>query len=237
MPYIEVPILRGFREIERLFDLCGTQAYICGGYARYCCSQRKRPIPAQDCDVFPASENAFGTLKDALLKIGFEAGHENAVSLSLKLAKKANVDAVWRSAPHIQLIKPMIEGRVVTVGSLDEILENFDFSITRAAIVSPVLCRVDEDFVKDDVNGVLRLKNIHCPISSMLRCMKYARKGYWMRPSEALMLFLDWDERGPDYKAEIIELFKQSAMKTDTGEQIKMERREIDRLEALLRRD
>jgi hypothetical protein len=240
MSFVEVPILRGFTEVEPLFNLSSNIAYICGGYARYCCSQNKKVTPAQDCDVFPTTETSYETLKAALVeKIGFEVSYENGVCLTLRVPKKVpdSMSLRWKHCPQIQLIKPVVEGRVVTVGSIEDILGNFDFTITRAAIIRPDACLVDENFIKDESNHLLRLETIHCPISSLLRCIKYGRKGYWMRPSEALNLFLDWDNRGQKYKDEIIELFKTSMMKDDQGKQIKMEQQEIDRLETMLRRD
>ena len=143
----------------------------------------------------------------------------------------------WRFIPKPQIIKPVIEGKIVTMGSVEEILGNFDFTITRAAILNPTTCFVDEDFMEDENRHVLQLKNIHCPVSSLLRCLKYAKKGYWMRPSEALKLFNDWDDRGEDYKINLIELFRKSFAKDADGKQIEMEKKEIDELERLLRID
>jgi len=240
MAFAEVPVLRGFTEIESLYTLSSNIAYICGGYARYCCSQNKKVVPAQDCDVFPTSEQSYDVLKAALVeKVGFEVAHENGISLTLRVPKKTpdSMDLCWQHAPSIQLIKPVVEGKVVTVGSIEDILGNFDFSITRAAIIRPDTCLVDEDFMQDERNHLLKLKNIHCPISSLLRCIKYGRKGYWMRPSEALNLFLDWDNRGQHYKDEIIELFKTSMMVDDKGKRIEMSKEEIEKLESMLRRD
>lgn len=76
----------------------------------------------------------------------------------------------------------------------------------------------------------LRILNIHCPISSLLRVMKYARKGYYMRPVEALKLFNDWQQRDPDYRDRMKELFT-------TGQFGKITKEEIDELEKLMRVD
>jgi len=54
VPYATVPVLRGFTEIELLWSLAQEHgAVICGGYARYCASPRKNPVPATDVDLFP----------------------------------------------------------------------------------------------------------------------------------------------------------------------------------------
>ena len=60
--------------------------------------------------------------------------------------------------------------------------------------------------------------------------MKYARKGYYMRPVEALKLFNDWEQRSPEYRARMNELFT-------TGQFGKITKEEIDELEKLMRID
>lgn len=117
------------------------------------------------------------------------------------------------------------------MGSKEEVLSNFDFTVVRAAILSPNTVLVDADFMHDEENKILRLKNIHCPISSTLRCMKYAAKGYWLPPIQALSLFLDWDNRSDDYRRELAEYLA----KANGGEGLTQE--EIDHLEELMRID
>jgi len=234
-----IPLRRGFYEISELFTLCQKlNATICGGYARYCASPRPsaKVLPAGDVDLFPHSEDASKNLLTALLVMGFEIVHENHVSISMK-PNKDNEEKLFH-IPTPQIIKPVIEGAIVTLGTTEEILENFDFTIVRAAIVSPTEVMVDDDFENDEAHGTLRLKNIHCPISSLLRCCKYARKGYFLRPAEALKLFIDWSDRGDDYRNRMIELFTASS-KGKVGENNPdgMTQQEIDELEALLRVD
>lgn len=97
---------------------------------------------------------------------------------------------------------------------------------------------VDDQFEDDELHGLLRLKNIHCPISSLLRCCKYARKGYFLCPAEALKLFIDWTERGEEYRTRMIELFSESSKgKVSKDNPDGMTQEEIDELESLLRID
>lgn len=234
-----IPIRRGFTEISALYELCQWHdAVICGGYARYCASPRPTAsvVAAGDCDMFPKTEIAAVNLLTALESMGFEKVHENHVSITMKPSDQ-HKDAL-DYIPTPQIIKPVIEGKIVTLGTTDEILDNFDFTIVRAAIISPTEVLADDDFEKDEKNKVLRLKNIHCPVSSMLRCCKYARKGYFLRPAEALKLFIDWDMRGPEYQSRLIELFKQSSHGEKSEENPDgITQKEIDELEALLRVD
>jgi len=234
-----IPLRRGFYEISELFALCQKAgATICGGYARYCASPRPtiKVLAAGDVDLFPHSEDASKTLLADLTAMGFEVVHENHVSMSMK-AKEGNEDKLGH-IPTPQIIKPVVEGKIVTLGTTEEILSNFDFTIVRAAIISPTEVMVDDEFEDDEMHGILRLKNIHCPISSLLRCCKYARKGYFLKPAEALKLFLDWTDRGDDYRKRMVELFQESAKGKATAENPDgMTQQEIDELEALLRID
>jgi hypothetical protein len=234
-----IPLRRGFYEISELFTLCNKAgATICGGYARYAASPRPtvKVLPAGDVDLFPHSEDASKILLADLTAMGFEVAHENHVSISLK--PKEDAAEKLAHIPTPQIIKPMIEGKIVTLGTTEEILENFDFTIVRAAIISATEVMVDDEFEDDEAHGLLRLKNIHCPISSLLRCCKYARKGYFLRPAEALKLFLDWTNRGDEYRTRMVELFQESAKgKASDTNPDGMTQQEIDELEALLRID
>jgi hypothetical protein len=234
-----IPLVRGFNEIKIFFDLCNAHnSVICGGYARYCASPLPTPkvVTAGDVDMFPKTEESSTSLLEALKEIGFEIVHENHVSITLKPSKDKKSELEFYPTP--QIIKPVIEGKIVAMGTIEEILENFDFTIVRAAIISPTEIMVDEDFEKDEKNKLLKLKNIHCPISSLLRCCKYARKGYFLRPLEALKLFQDWTDRGEEYQTKIISLFAESTKgKQSEDNPDGMTQEEIDELEALLRID
>lgn len=239
MSFKKVQLKRGFNEIKTFFELCQKHnAVICGGYARYCASPLPtvKVIAAGDVDIFPKSNDACDLILGALMVMGFEKQHENHVSITLKPSKEKEDELECYPVP--QIIKPVIEGKIVTLGTVEEILENFDFTIVRAAIISPEEVMVDEDFENDEKHKYLHLKNIHCPISSLLRCCKYARKGYFMRPAQALKLFIDWTNRGTEYQSRIIELFQESSKGKKSEENPDgMTQEEIDELEALLRID
>jgi hypothetical protein len=133
----------------------------------------------------------------------------------------------------IQVIKPVIQGAIVTVGTMEEILNNFDFTIVRAGLVSPEQGIADSDFLEHDKAWKLVFKNIHCPISSTFRAIKYSKKGYWMGLSESVKLFLDWNERGEEYQAKLLDLI--GKMKTPEGEEPNKE--DIEELEKLMNVD
>jgi hypothetical protein len=114
---------------------------------------------------------------------------------------------------------------------METILKNFDFTIIRVGILSEEEVLADADFEHDEKNRLLRFKNIHCPVSSTLRCMKYSRKGYYLRPFESLKLFIDWSNRTDDYRAELVGFLE----KADEGDGLTRE--EVDELEKLMRID
>lgn len=205
--FVRVPLIRGFGEIKALYYLIGQHAFICGGYARYCASPTVEPIPAKDIDVYCKDEGVFEMLKNALMKeFSLEIKHENDVSITFKRAK----EGPFKFYLPIQLIKPMEMARIVTNGELEKILSNFDFTIIRAAILDADTVLVDADFMHDEESKILRLKNIHCPVSSTLRCMKYSRKGYWLKPIECLKLFNDWERRGAEYRTKLVDFITQA---------------------------
>jgi len=230
MSFKEVDLKRGFYEIEKFFDICQRyDSVICGGYARYCASPlpTKKVVIPGDVDIFSHSDISIDDLLNEFISIGYKKMHENNLSITLEPEDEKKIELEIFPIP--QIIKPIREGKIISCGTNEELLENFDFSITRAAILSPTTVLVDEDFEEDERRKILRLKNIHCPISSMIRCCKYAKKGYFIRPMEALKLFKEWDIRGEDYRNRMIELFDRS----DNN----LTRDEIDELEALLRVD
>lgn len=231
--FVQLPTLRGFSEIALVWELAQRHgSMICGGYARYCASQLRHPPAASDVDLFPQSGTGHEELVAEIKSIGFEVKHENEISVTFKHLEE-HADHRWTVTPVIQVIKPVIEGAIVTVGTMEDILNNFDFTIVRAAILNPTTVLADSDFVEDDKSWKLHLKNIHCPISSLMRCIKYSKKGYWLGLVESTKLFLDWDERGDDYKIKLLDLI--GKMKTPDGEEPNKE--DIEQLEKLMNID
>ena len=232
--WVQIPVMRGIFEIDPLLDLCDQHGgKIIGGYPRYCCSTREQPVKAGDVDIFPVgateeeSKKVYENLFSAFAVSGLKPKHENNVSITYETA----THPPFNRCPTIQLIKPVLEGAVVTRGTVEQILDSFDFTIVRVALNSDrKTATAWASFPDDEQHRKLRLLNIHCPISSLLRVMKYGRKGYYMRPVEALKLFNDWDGRDPKYKTRMNELFQ-------TGQFGKLSQKEIDELEALLRVD
>jgi hypothetical protein len=92
-----------------------------------------------------------------------------------------------------------------------DVLANFDFTVVRCGFdVDSFSRRVawcDVDFEKDETEKRLVFKNIHCPISSMFRCIKYCNRGYKLSTHEMLKLFVDWETRPSEYREKIKTFF------------------------------
>lgn len=228
--FVHKPILRGFTEIKNLFNIVMQHnAFICGGYVRYMASERIDPIIGADVDVYCNDETSFDNLKYVFKTKELYVKHENEISITY--SRPGDCGNIFFASPPIQLIKPVKEGSIVAVGTMEDILSNFDFTVIRCGLVSDSIALVDADFEHDEQKKILRLKNIHCPISSTLRCCKYSRKGYWLPPTQAFKLFLDWDGRSDEYKVKLLEFLE----KANDGEGLTEE--EINDLERLMRID
>lgn len=227
--FVTVPIIRGFMEISQLYDdVTKLGGVICGGYVRYCCSPRPKPVPGSDVDIYCKDEEIYKSIITRFSLHNLEKRHENEMSFTYRRPKQGP----YAYAPPIQVIKPIRQGAIVANGSFEEIIANFDFTVIRAAITSPTTALVDKDFLEDESHLRLKIKNIHCPISSTLRCMKYSRKGYWLPPFEVLKLFLDWERRDDNYRSKIAE-FLTISNKDKKG----LTKEQVEELEALMRID
>jgi len=229
-----VPLRRGFTEIaplwkllEKVISSTKEDCFICGGYARYCASPKFDPVKASDIDVYSEGEKAYKKIVKLLKQKKLKVKAENDMAITFDRP----ATGAFHYMPLIQVIKPLTKGKIVSIGNKIDILSNFDFTVIRAAIESPTEIVVDADFVHDESHNLIRIKNIHCPISSTLRCLKYATKGYWLRPMECLKLFLDWGSRTQNYRDKLVEFLD----KANEGEGLTQE--EVDELEALMRID
>jgi hypothetical protein len=229
--FVVLPVRRGSGEIIPLLMTINTlglqdKAWVCGGHVRWMCSPRYSPEAGQDVDVYCESEEVFGKLKEYFRTQGMKE-KENRMSLLFTVDKKDHENRFF-SLPSIQLIKPMKVARVITNGSLKDILSNFDFTVIRIGLLNSREALADGEFFDHELTGQLRIKNIHCPISSSFRFMKYYKKGYFPKMTEIVKLFIDWDNRSDKYKMELMDLVKK---KDNLSEE------EIMKLEALMRID
>ena len=158
--YVTLPIRRGFLEIKEVFRFAiRHDLIICGGYARYCCSPKRNPIPSMDIDLFPRTKEGYETAKAELSneesEFHLNIYKENDVSISYELPKRSS--HIFYYSPALQLIKPMEKFSIVTPGDTYTILNNFDFTVTRVAIISNVQCIADEHFEADEKKNTAKV--------------------------------------------------------------------------------
>lgn len=193
--FTEVKVQRGFDEIEEVYSIATEhRAVIAGGYARYMCSTAPEVVPASDVDLFPREDCDFYGLRKRLRLAGYESTRDGRTAYSLE-----NDNGV-----KVQIIKPVEIGKIKTFGTVEEILSFFDFSIVSVAITSPTTALADTDFECHEFCHELRLRTINSPIACIARVNKYAARGYWFPPTEALRLFQLWDTYSVERRAAMV---------------------------------
>jgi len=221
--FIKVPVYRGFTSIQHIYPIIYNRGgVILGGYVRYMCSPLLKPVPATDLDIYSPTPEIHDKLLNVFKDKGFKKNKENDLALLYEPFKK---DHEMFPCPTVNLVKPMKEGVVVTKGDMEAILSNFDFTVVRIGLLDPSEALADADYLHDEAKKFLRIKNIHCPVSTIYRVMKYNRKGYWPSTTETVKILLDWEDRDDEYKIKIMELLQ----KEDPSQE------EIDMMERMMR--
>lgn len=187
--YIYTPIRRGQDTLEKFWPIFTPfKAYVAGGYARWMVSDLEDPAPAGDVDIF-APHGKAAQLKAHLLTQGYEVSWETDNAWSM---------AAVEGEPRLQVIKDSWIGEIVEVT-----LDFFDFTIVQAAVMSPDRAIVSTDFHNDECRKLLRLVTVEDSTRTLLRMMKYARKGYTLRPAEALRFLENAADYDDDYWQEV----------------------------------
>lgn len=199
--YIATPIKRHLDIIKLVFDLTGGEGFIAGGFARYCVSDKEDPIVPNDIDVFCGNEDAFNRIV-ARLKAHKDVKRKTKTEIETKFEYRMST-GFHKNFYSIQVIRPTQIMNMVSEGDYERILDNFDFTIAKVALINnqeDIIALAYEKFHEHDVGNKLVLTNIHCPISSMKRVIKYCNKGYHIESSELLKLFKDYENRTPEWK-------------------------------------
>jgi hypothetical protein len=196
---ISAGIVREEQFLNALFKkYIKDRGFICGGFARYCLSPLNDPPPATDIDVYSKSETAMLSIKNDLIRANHKILSETPNSITFNIGSKRGLNV-----SALQLIKP-----VFCDNTVEGVLERFDFSIVRAAIFNEwdsLNAVIDEDFIKDEEQRILRVKYVSCPVNMVQRIAKYVAKGYRIPMRESLKLFEEWDNKDQDYRDEVLE--------------------------------
>ena len=201
--------------------------FIAGGCARYFASRDKEAPMYSDIDVFCCGDDIIdaGLNYEALVKrfddiYHYERTTPNARIYNIKLADD--------EPRMVQIIRPFENEWMQTYGSIEQVLEQFDFTIVKAAISSECYLIIHKNFDKDEEQKKLVITHINCPIAVAQRCMKYSKKGFRLYLKDTLKLFADWMERPQEYRERLMKLIQDS---NDLSPE------EIEELEHLLRMD
>lgn len=229
--YYEDEPIRGITEIKKLLELTMRHnSFISGGYARYCMSPAHNPIKPVDLDIFSSDmqnhkniiahfeqkyrfwnprfkEDVLGRAEqedddrddeDKWLKGKTET--EFAVSYALSHRDYPEFGAIDK----IQFIKP--SSKRTTAGPLMDILNNFDFTICKVAILSPTVGVCHMGMREDEQARLLRiLGEIPNPIATFARITKYCKKGYNLSPMTLIKVLNAWRDADDNRQLESLE--------------------------------
>ena len=103
---------------------------------------------------------------------------------------------------YVQIVLPR-SLKYMKVGTLSaqEQLLTLDFTISRiilthlTASIDECNALADSNFLEDELAMRLVIRHIVCPITSVKRLMKYAKKGYTCPTVDIIKLFVEWSER------------------------------------------
>jgi len=73
-----------------------------------------------------------------------------------------------------------------------DIINTFDFSITRCGVFNENIAIADNSFIIDEKLKLLRIRHITDPLLACMRMQKYVHKGYFMLSSEFMKIFDSW---------------------------------------------
>lgn len=166
-------VMRGVPEIEAVLKVIEThtpnRAWVAGGYAAYCAHPRHEPPVPGDVDVFAADCEAFDLLRRRFAQ----------ESLSVNDSERAVTFEMVDCEKPVQLVKPRNQ-----VWTSQTLLEDFDFVVCRAVLLSRDCVMVDADFYTDAMHLLLRIKRINNPMGTLMRIVKYVQKGYTVFPHQ-----------------------------------------------------
>ncbi len=225
------------KDLVNAIRLAGDIGFVAGGAARKHASSWSYG-PISDVDIFckgrsvEEAQKNFNLIHNNLILNDYEptADSPNAMAYQrIKYVQHTNEMGAYKLGIPIQVIKPFKNEWMQTYGSPVTVLDQFDFTVAKAAFLTEKDILVHKDFKKDDDAKRLVIKHINCPIAVTQRLMKYHKKGYHASLVEVFKLFTEWETRGPAYRQNLRELV--SRVDPNMNEQDIME------LERLLRMD
>jgi hypothetical protein len=174
-----------------LHSLQEHDCYIAGGYARWACSPRDdSPLP-EDIDIICPSERKLRALETKLSADGANKGRETEFAITFRIYP----------ARDLQLLK-RFRGETI-----EECLDQVDFSVCRVAIIGMDSAVADRRFLGDEQQGKLTVVNLNTPTmpeNAVFRLMRYARKGYDFT-QEDVMKVINYVRSAEEITGELVE--------------------------------
>lgn len=198
-PFVPASVRRNQDVIDLVFDLTGGQGFICGGFARYALSPVDKPVVLGDIDVYCGTQEVFMSIADRF-RCNPACKQRGASEIEVKYDFMIE-DGYEKHSYSIQLIRPIAIFNMVSDGDWTNVLKHFDFTIAMCAILPNGKAYKHSDFDHHEIEQRLVINNIHCPISSTMRVIKYTKRGYVISSQQLLLLFLDYESRSPEWKA------------------------------------
>ena len=197
-PFLYGTVVRGQDVIDTVFELTGGQGFICGGFARYAMSPAEKPVVPGDIDIYCGTPEIFVAIADRF-RDNPNCKQRGASEIEVKYDFMIE-DGFEKHSYSIQLIRPIQIFNMISDGDWIRVLNHFDFTIAMCAILPNGEAFFHQDFLDHEQNKILVINNIHCPISSMKRVIKYTNRGYTITSNQLLKLFKDYEARDPEWK-------------------------------------
>lgn len=223
MNYKTIAVRRKLPEyIKLIINKTKDYGFISGSCARYYATSKdiKDVAIYSDIDIFCFNEEYYNNIINILIDVG-SIFKKDTVNASQYLYKNKKQDII------IEVIKPFKNEWMQTYGTQYEVIDQFDFTVVKAAFLSEHEMVVHIDFDSNNLDKKLVITHINCPIAVSLRVAKYIKKGYKIKLREIYKLFQEWDGRDIKYKEKFNELLSREQLNPD----------EIMDLERLLRWD
>lgn len=179
-----------------LLDICSYyNAFICGSYAAFLTVKNDRNIYPSDIDIYFFEEKGYNTCKQFLINCNY------MILLDSSIATTFSIPEYYPGV--LQIIKPKKLFNNDTSGNITNILEHFDFTVSRIGVINSTVGIADEDFFSHYESKELVIKHISCPLNCLIRIQKYLGKGFIIKPSEYVKILDNWADKEDIYKSAI----------------------------------
>ncbi len=200
-------------QIISLLKSIGEIGFVGGGYARHALLSHKSDVPVPgDIDVFCTSEESYRHITLILEELSY------VLRRALPHADEYGHD-IYGHYTKVQVIRPHENDYIRMVGTPEEVLAQFDYTINMAAIQyenDAFVSVVGPYFETHNFTKILVINHCNAPLAMVTRAVKYAKKGYSISIKEVGRIFSTWDARPVEYRARINSAFQ----RFDAGEML-----------------